>query len=163
MPRGVYKRKKRASKHDAPATQITLDLPAVTIERLHAYAIKQDKPWDQLVRKAIYDLIPVEYEVDRQFVFPFGKYVGETAGMVGDMDPGYLDWCCKTIRGFKLKGIVTKSEFVTQAYLHALLKPDESIRINKYAAWAHDRITDRWRKLATRLVVDSDDWRLVSK
>lgn len=107
MPRGVYKRKKRKSSFGEEGipdghVRMFIDLPAITNERLERFAEKQDKSWHDLVKKAIYDLIPVEYDAHDQYVFPFGKYQGETVASVKRIDLSYLDWCQKNISGFKM-------------------------------------------------------------
>ncbi len=103
MPKGVYKRKPRKVVA-SNMTRIYIDVPKTTVARLDKLSEKTGKNWSYTVLKAIYDALPVEYEVDSQFIFPFGKYHGETAGMVKEMDSSYLDWAKRTITGFKLVG-----------------------------------------------------------
>ena len=112
MPKGVYKRKPRKVVA-SNMTRIYIDVPKTTVARLDKLSEKTGKNWSYTVLKAIYDALPVEYEVDSQFIFPFGKYHGETAGMVKKIDSSYLDWAKRTITGFKLTGDLVDASIST--------------------------------------------------
>jgi hypothetical protein len=187
MPRGVYDRKKRklsklmkskspwekdaqstldAGAYNRSATAITIELPSVTIDRLFAYAAKVGKPWEHLVTKAIYDLIPVSYEVNEQFVFNWGKYEGETAASVKQLDPAYIDWACRNITGFKLVGDMVEApkwepndtcaeapNYVSMADVNGMLRDGEELKLGRLKCWAKRRNsydTARFRLLAVR-------------
>jgi hypothetical protein len=176
MPRGVYDRKKRkAKRNNAPPTlseagsnptTLTFTLPVATGIRLMRHAEKQGKTWDQIVLKAIYDLLPVEYEVDEQFVFNWGKYEGETAASVKQLDPAYIDWACRNITGFKLVGDMVEApkwepndtcaeapNYVSMADVNGMLRDGEELKLGRLKCWAKRRNsydTARFRLLAVR-------------
>ena len=111
MPRGVYNRKKAKIKKTVSRRQripngycrINLQMPNITYERvINHLAEKGVKDANAWLMSCIYDKLPVKYSVDKQFTFPFGKYQGETASTVQDMDPEYISWACRTITGFAL-------------------------------------------------------------
>jgi len=83
-------------------SRIELTFPKTTEERIIDHCKRNSLNQSEFLRKAIYDALPVHYEVTEEFVFPFGKYAGETAGVVKRIDPSYIDWCVRSITGFTL-------------------------------------------------------------
>ena len=82
--------------------RIEIIVPMETSNRIARHCQDNNISPTAFYKEAIYNVLPVKYEVDKQFVFPFGKYTGETAGSVQEFDPDYLTWCCKNISGFAL-------------------------------------------------------------
>lgn len=82
--------------------RIEMIVPMETANRIARHCQDNNISPTAFYKKAIYNVLPIKYEVDKQFIFPFGKYTGETAGSVQEFDPDYLTWCCKNISGFKL-------------------------------------------------------------
>ena len=83
---------------------LLIGFPKVTQDRIIKHCKDNNIGLQAFVKKAVYNVLPVKYDVDKQFIFPFGKYTGETAGSVQEFDPSYLTWCCKNISGFELVG-----------------------------------------------------------
>lgn len=79
-------------------------IPQFTVTRLYEHCERNSLDDANFVKKAIYNALPVHYAVDESFVFPFGKYQGETAGVVMQFDPEYIKWCVKSINGFTIHG-----------------------------------------------------------
>lgn len=135
-------------------------LPQSTITRLYDHCERNNLDDADVVRKAIYDALPVHYEVTEDFVFPFGKYAGETAGVVKRIDPSYIEWCKKSINGFKSKLVEEGSKPVSDPpnihrhspYWQSLLRKGEYLQFNaNQLCWAY-RIHPwgeryGWRKL----------------
>ena len=82
--------------------RIEMVVPIETANRIARHCQDNNISPTAFYKKAIYNVLPIKYEVDKQFIFPFGKYAGETAGSVQEFDPDYLTWCCKKISGFTL-------------------------------------------------------------
>jgi hypothetical protein len=80
--------------------RVEVILPGETVKRLTQHCERNAIDEQNFLKKAIYDALPVHYEVTEDFIFPFGKYQGETAGAVKQFDPGYIEWCKKNISGF---------------------------------------------------------------
>lgn len=170
MPRGVYKRKPRKSPPTIGDIKLSTIFAPEGLERIAAHCRGNNMMIDDFIKKCVYDNVPVCYTVDETFVLPFGKYVGESAGTVARMDPDYLKWCQRTIKGFNLvmtldeghdapivmDGEVdnSKGSTVEGWQLQDALRPHlvfgENLKINRLTAWAHNPSTDRWRKLAKR-------------
>jgi len=173
MPRGVYKRKQSKAPPTIGDLKLSDLLPQETLNRITVYCRGNNMMVDAFIKKAIYDVLPVQYTVDETFVFPFGKYQGESAQSVVDMDPDYLTWCQKNIVGFtvcfEVEKVATeeveesanqsKPSSVETWELRDALRPHvafgENLKINRLTAWAHNPSTDRWRKLATRNTHDT--------
>jgi hypothetical protein len=82
--------------------RLELIIPQSTCDRIVDHCARNNMKGEDFYKKAIYDALPVHYEVTEEFVFPFGKYAGETAGVVKRIDPSYIEWCIKNINGFTL-------------------------------------------------------------
>lgn len=141
-------------------------LPRETCERIVAHCKRNNIAGDLFLKKAIYNALPVHYEVTEDFIFPFGKYQGETAGAVMQFDPDYIDWCKKNINGFKnkmepevaratsLPHIFAYDKEVAEALFRPHLKPGEHVLANNSGrVWAYRPTSwgqkSNWRKLGT--------------
>lgn len=159
MPRGVYKRKAQTLTN----TTIGELFPAETLARITDHCKRNDLDVKDFIRKAVYDVLPVYYDATDDFVFPFGKYVGETVGAIKKIDPGYITWCQSKIAGFNIPvstNVGSDEEDLSghkhfndndelKAYLSSKIAFNESLVINKKSAWGHSS-SGRWRKLAVR-------------
>lgn len=144
--------------------------PKETRDRIVDHCRRENTTPTDFLKRAVYSTLPVHYEVNKQFVFPFGKYSGETAETVKRIDPGYIDWAKKSITGFKvqedLEPIVPhqEAEFRPQTvltqFLFTYLKPGEFLVVNRRSAWGRNKATDKWRKIATRMDADNPVWNL---
>ena len=81
--------------------KIELIVPERTRERLLKHCGSMFAV-NQFILKHMYDALPIKYEVDELFTFPFGKYEGEKAVDVATLEPSYLQWCKRVIAGFTL-------------------------------------------------------------
>lgn len=167
MPRGVYNRKKRKIKrihHTATGTKLNLweQFPEATRNRILQHCEKNNIHFIDFIKKAVYDKLPVHYDVNRQFIFPFGKYQGETAESVQQMDPGYIDWACRTITGFELAEDMkpevkptnpSDANYVSMAQINEMLRYGEELKINRFKCWARRKEPfgiPKYRLLAVR-------------
>lgn len=161
--------------------RIELTLPAITVKRITKHCKANNLDEAVFLRTAIYAKLPVHYEVDEQFILPFGKYTGETAEAVSKMEPTYLEWCQKNIKGFDITGKLldtistpqkvskpsskTTGKIVQSHQLSEFIRHNELLHINSKSAWAVHKecyIAGRglgnpryeeglWRKLASRI------------
>lgn len=93
----VAQRKRVSNGH----VRLEVIVPIETSNRLKEHISRNDGlTMQNFLKKAVYDALPVHYEVTEEWTFPFGKYTGETAGTVKQLDPGYIDLCRKNIPGF---------------------------------------------------------------
>lgn len=149
--------------------RIEMVVPMETENRIARHCQDNNISPTAFYKKAIYNVLPVKYEVDKQFVFPFGKYTGETAGSVQEFDPDYLNWAARSITGFELASDIQanpiekkEDEFFNTptSTLYTLLRGPEVLRLSRYAAWAYNVSTGRYRKLAKRFRSDVEMWRV---
>lgn len=121
--------------------RIEMIVPMETANRIARHCQDNNISPTAFYKKAIYNVLPIKYEVDKQFIFPFGKYIGETAGAVQEFDPEYLNWCCSNISGFELAEEMRIASPAVEARHEAhkvytdMLRPGEVIF---YGAWKRD-------------------------
>jgi len=140
--------------------RVEVILPKETCHRIGDHVLRNEGLTVQdFLKKAIYDALPVHYDVTEDFVFPFGKYAGETASVVSRLDPGYIKWCQTAIKGFMNKMKPSPNPTVdvdtTRGSTHwiRLLQPDEFLQFNtgNKVVWAYKRAAwgekYGWRKL----------------
>jgi hypothetical protein len=112
------------------------------------------------IKKAVYAALPVKYKVDKEFVMPFGKYTGETAESVQEMDPDYISWACRNIQGFELETDMKPTAPIVNAaapttflsidphYYRYMLNADEFLDWNRTEkVWAKTRFSNKYRFL----------------
>lgn len=149
----------RRSRTPEGMCRVEVWLPRETGNRIVEHCKRNGIKGDDFLKKAIYDALPVHYEVTEDWVFPFGKYAGETASTVKQLDPGYIDWCYKNISGFMYQLPADESAKTTDiynrysSYWRAQLQDGEHIHFNKLnnRVWAY-KLTEwgqrvGWRKL----------------
>lgn len=140
--------------------RVEIILPKETRHRIGDHVLRNEGLTVQdFLKKAIYDALPVHYEVTEEFVFPSGKYAGETAGAVNRLDPSYIKWCETAIKGFinKMKSATDESKQVDTTrgsdYWRSLLQDGETLQFNtgNKVVWAYKRAAwgekYGWRKL----------------
>lgn len=140
--------------------RVEVILPKETCHRIGEHVLRHEGLTVQdFLKKAIYDALPVHYEVTEDFVFPFGKYAGETAGVVNKLDPSYIKWCETAIKGFvnKMKSVTDESKQINTTrssdHWRSLLQPGEALQFNtgNNVVWAYKRAAwgekYGWRKL----------------
>ena len=149
-------------------SRIDITVPNSTGERIAEHCKRNGVHPNDFLKKAIYDALPVHYEVTEEWTFPFGKYAGETAGTVKQLDPGYIVWCKKTIVGFhdkmnvddvaneadvRAEGIGTAAltgQVLTPSQCYHLMRGNEKEAVTKYKFWGKDRYTGSCHLIAVR-------------
>jgi len=144
--------------------RLELIIPQSTCDRIVDHCARNNMKGEDFYKKAIYDALPVHYEVTEEFVFPFGKYAGETAGVVKRIDPSYIEWCKKSITGFydNMEPVNAQTDSSVDARVKAYddafqniqnqLKHDEhlvggAVTREGKRMWAKQRFTGRYRFL----------------
>ena len=147
--------------------RVEVILPADTVKRITQHCERSTLDEQSFLKKAIYDALPVHYEVTKEFVFPFGKYAGEIAGVVKRIDPSYIDWCVRSITGFTLADdMIEAREEVSHEAMSSIYVPTMSgaLTLNGFGEAPNMRVVtidiEKVRRAFAMVLRDGEELRL---
>jgi hypothetical protein len=82
--------------------ELLVRLPSAVVRSLKKSAEQRGIEVSDFIRLGLVGLSRKSKYMDIDTIFRFGKYSGETLGIVVKIDPSYVYWCMKNLEGFIL-------------------------------------------------------------
>jgi hypothetical protein len=106
---------RKGKEEEEKEEELSVRLSSAVIRSLKRSAEQRGIEVSDFIRLGLIGLSRKSKYMDVDTIFSFGKYYGETLGIVVKVDPSYVYWCMKNLEGFILS---TEAEGLLLEIMH---------------------------------------------